>query len=190
MRQLPATPNTAPRERVLLADDNADMRSYLTRILGEHYEVLTAANGEEALAQAIRSPPDLILSDVMMPRLDGFGLLSQLRANPGTKTIPVVLVSARAGEESRVGGLQAGADDFLVKPFTARELQWAPGNGARPQGGRSIARNQRRALSHHGEQRPRSHLDGWARETLHLVQRALAQIDRTNCRSESRPWLD
>jgi len=117
-----AAGKTAPRERILLADDNADMRSYLKRILGERYEIQTAANGEEALEQAINSPPDLILSDVMMPRLDGFGLLNRLRARPETKTIPVVLLSARAGEESRVGGLEAGADDYLVKPFTAREL--------------------------------------------------------------------
>ncbi len=113
---------SAARQRILLADDNADMRSYLKRILGRDYEVQTAANGEEALALAIDSPPDLILSDVMMPRLDGFGLLNQLRARPETKTIPVILLSARAGEESRVGGLDAGADDYLVKPFTAREL--------------------------------------------------------------------
>ena len=120
--RLPAAPKSAGLERVLLADDNADMRSYLKRILGEHYEVQTAANGEEALATAIKFPPDLILSDVMMPRLDGFGLLNQLRARPETKTIPVIFLSARAGEESRVGGLDAGADDYLVKPFTAREL--------------------------------------------------------------------
>jgi PAS domain S-box-containing protein len=122
VRQLPAASKSAPRERILLADDNADMRSYLKRILGPHYEVQIAANGEEALALATSSPPDLILSDVMMPHLDGFGLLEQLRAHEQTKTIPVVLLSARAGEESRVEGLQAGADDYLVKPFTAREL--------------------------------------------------------------------
>ncbi|HEX4594977.1 MAG TPA: ATP-binding protein [Bryobacteraceae bacterium] len=117
-----AKPRTAARERILLADDNRDMRSYLKRILGEDYEVQAAANGEEALAQALLSPPDLILSDVMMPRLDGFGLVEQLRARPETKTIPVILLSARAGEESQVEGLESGADDYLVKPFTAREL--------------------------------------------------------------------
>ena len=123
VQRLPAaTPEAAPRERILLADDNADMRSYLKRILGQHYEVQTASNGEEALALAIDSPPDLILSDIMMPRLDGFGLLNQLRSHQSTKTVPVILLSARAGEESRVGGLEAGADDYLVKPFTAREL--------------------------------------------------------------------
>jgi len=109
-------------ERVLLADDNADMREYITRLLGERYEVLAVSNGDDALKSAVSEPPDLILSDVMMPGLDGFGLLNELRARPETKTIPVVLLSARAGEESRVEGLGAGADDYLIKPFTAREL--------------------------------------------------------------------
>jgi signal transduction histidine kinase len=109
-------------ERILLADDNADMREYVTRLLGERYRVVAVANGEEALEAALSDPPDLILSDVMMPRLDGFGLLEKLRGHAATRTIPVVLLSARAGEESRVEGLGAGADDYLVKPFTAREL--------------------------------------------------------------------
>ena len=69
-----------------------------------------------------RSPPDLVLSDVMMPALDGFGLVSALRSHPQTRTVPVILLSARAGEEARIEGLQSGADDYLVKPFTAREL--------------------------------------------------------------------
>ena len=109
-------------ERILLADDNADMREYVTRLLGERYRVAAVSNGEQALEAALADPPDLILSDVMMPGLDGFGLLERLRANAATSTIPVILLSARAGEESRVEGLGAGADDYLVKPFTAREL--------------------------------------------------------------------
>ncbi len=109
-------------ERILLADDNADMREYVTRLLDERYRVTAVSNGHEALASALADPPDLILSDVMMPELDGFALLQELRARPETRTIPVVLVSARAGEESRVEGLGAGADDYLIKPFTAREL--------------------------------------------------------------------
>jgi signal transduction histidine kinase/FixJ family two-component response regulator len=120
-----ATPSlpTRPRaERILLADDNADMRGYLKRLLAGRYEIVTASDGLEALQSALADPPDLILSDVMMPGLDGFGLLEELRARTETKTIPVVLLSARAGEESRVDGLDAGADDYLIKPFTAREL--------------------------------------------------------------------
>ena len=122
---VPSAPSVAEdshTERILLADDNADMREYVARLLGERYRVTAVANGEEALEAAMSDPPDLILSDVMMPRLDGFGLLEKLRAQPETRTIPVVLLSARAGEESRVEGLGAGADDYLVKPFTAREL--------------------------------------------------------------------
>jgi len=108
--------------RVLIVDDNRDMREYLCRLLESDYEVESAGNGEEALACVKDRPPDLVLSDVMMPVLDGFGLLRALRENAGTRTLPVILLSARAGEEARVEGLDAGASDYLVKPFTAREL--------------------------------------------------------------------
>ena len=117
-----ATREISGRERVLLADDNADMREYVSRLLRERYEVTAVSSGDEALRAAVSNPPDLVLSDVMMPGLDGFGLLRELRARPETRTVPVVLLSARAGEESRVEGLGAGADDYLIKPFTAREL--------------------------------------------------------------------
>jgi PAS domain S-box-containing protein len=110
------------RARVLVADDNVDMQQYLCRLLAEAYEVEEVADGEAALAAARQRPPDLVLADVMMSGLDGFGLLRELRADPCTRTVPVVLLSARAGEESRVEGLAAGADDYLVKPFSAREL--------------------------------------------------------------------
>lgn len=108
--------------RILLADDNADMREYVRRLLGEHYQVRAVENGREALESARDTRPDLILTDVMMPGLDGFELLRELRASEETATIPVILLSARAGEEARVEGLSAGADDYIVKPFTAREL--------------------------------------------------------------------
>jgi signal transduction histidine kinase len=110
------------RARVLLADDNADMRHYIARILGEHYEVLAVSDGQAALEAALASPPDLVLSDVMMPRLDGFGLVKALRTEEKTQTLPIILLSARAGEESAVESLDAGASDYLVKPFSAREL--------------------------------------------------------------------
>jgi PAS domain S-box-containing protein len=112
----------AERPRVLVVDDNADMRQYLGRLLGGAYEAEVVADGAVALAVARERPPDLVLADVMMPELDGFGLLRALRADPRTRLVPVVLLSARAGEESRVEGLAAGADDYLVKPFSAREL--------------------------------------------------------------------
>jgi PAS domain S-box-containing protein len=114
--------NSAQRSRILLADDNVDMREYVRRLLLEQYEVVAVANGESALESARQIRPNLILADIMMPRLDGFGLLRALRADPGLNSVPVILLSARAGEESRVEGLDAGADDYLVKPFSAREL--------------------------------------------------------------------
>ncbi|NBD08535.1 ATP-binding protein [Corallococcus silvisoli] len=110
------------RGRVLLADDNADMREYVSRLLGAHWTVEAVGDGEAALEAALARPPDLILSDVMMPRLDGFGLLQALRADERTRTVPVILLSARAGEEAQEEGLSAGADDYLVKPFSTREL--------------------------------------------------------------------
>jgi len=108
--------------RILVADDNADMREYVRRLLGDCYEVHTVSNGLDALAAARKDPPDLVLTDVMMPGIDGFGLLRELRATESTRTIPVILLSARAGEDARIEGIQAGADDYIVKPFTAREL--------------------------------------------------------------------
>jgi PAS domain S-box-containing protein len=108
--------------RILLADDNADLRHYVKRLLSQEYEVQTVTDGEAALAAARENPPDLVLTDVMMPRLDGFGLIAALRADPRTQHVPLILLSARAGEESRVEGLSAGANDYLVKPFSAREL--------------------------------------------------------------------
>src|SRR6478672_10390889 len=117
-----ALPISQARPRVLVVDDNADMRGYLSRLLSQHYEVETVTNGRVALARVDADPPDLVLTDVMMPEIDGFGLLCELRGRPETKTLPVILLSARAGEESRIEGLERGADDYLIKPFSAKEL--------------------------------------------------------------------
>ncbi len=108
--------------RVLLADDNADMRAYVRELLTPAYAIEAVADGEQALAAARRERPDLILTDVMMPRLDGFGLLAAIREDESLRSVPVVILSARAGEEARIEGFDAGADDYLVKPFSAREL--------------------------------------------------------------------
>ncbi len=117
------TPRRSARlSRILWADDNADMRAYVSRLLGDRYDVEAVGDGEAALEAARAHPPALILSDVMMPRLDGYGLLQALRADPYLRDIPVILLSARAGEESRIEGMAAGADDYLVKPFSANEL--------------------------------------------------------------------
>src|SRR5579862_8850869 len=116
----PGTPKK--HARILLADDNADMREYVERLLGKEYEVVAVGDGEAALESARAQKPDLIISDVMMPKVDGFGVVRRLRAEDSLKSVPVILLSARAGEESRIEGLQFGADDYLVKPFSAREL--------------------------------------------------------------------
>jgi len=110
------------KPRVLLADDNADMREYVRKLLRAHYEIVAVPDGEAAWTAISEQHPDLVLTDIMMPKLDGFGLLARLRENEVTRSIPVILLSARAGEESQVEGLDAGADDYLVKPFGAREL--------------------------------------------------------------------
>lgn len=110
--------------RILLADDNADMRQYVSGILKKYWEVEVVSNGEEALnvIEKNAKPFDLILSDVMMPKIDGFALVHELRSRPSTQHIPVILLSARAGEEAEVVGLKSGANDYLVKPFSAKEL--------------------------------------------------------------------
>ena len=112
----------APSSRILVVDDNADMRDYLTRLLQPHWAVDTARDGAEALAFIHERVPDLIVTDVMMPNVDGVSLLRAVRDEPRTASVPVILLSARAGEDSRVEGLTAGAADYLVKPFAAREL--------------------------------------------------------------------
>jgi PAS domain S-box-containing protein len=108
--------------RILWADDNADMRAYVTRLLRGSFELEVVADGRSALEAVRARKPDLVLSDVMMPELDGFGLLREIRSDPRMSEIPVILLSARAGEEARIEGLEAGADDYLTKPFSSREL--------------------------------------------------------------------
>lgn len=117
-----AATEAVPRPLVLVVDDNAAMRGLLAALLAKRFEVRTATDGTDALAAVAAQRPDLVLSDVMMPGLDGFGLLSALKRQPETADLPVILLSARAGDEARVEGLEAGADDYLIKPFDAREL--------------------------------------------------------------------
>ena len=118
----PPNAQTGQRERVLVADDNADMRDYVQRLLASRYDVETVGNGVEALEAIRRTRPDLLVSDVMMPARDGFGLLREIRADPELGSLPVILLSARAGDEAKVEGLNAGADDYLTMPFSAQEL--------------------------------------------------------------------
>jgi len=131
LRWVPPSSSNAPPSRkrdallgarVLVADDNADMREYIVRLLGQHWSVEAVSDGLEALQAARRTPPDLIISDVMMPHLDGFGLIREIHLDPRTANTPIILLSARAGEEATAEGLRAGADDYLVKPFSASAL--------------------------------------------------------------------
>jgi signal transduction histidine kinase len=130
LRWLPANETTTPspvssdvaRPRVLVADDNADMRDYLTHLLAPDYEVEAVADGRAALDRVQAAAPDLVLSDVMMPVLDGFALVEAIRRNPATRSVPIILLSARAGEGAQIEGLESRADQYLVKPFTAGEL--------------------------------------------------------------------
>lgn len=122
--ELPAPETSSHRGApIVLADDNADMRGYVARLLAQQgYDVAAVGDGRAALDVIRDRRPALILSDVMMPEMDGFELLAAVRQDPDLKSVPVILLSARAGEESRVEGLDAGADDYLIKPFSAREL--------------------------------------------------------------------
>ncbi|MFJ6197209.1 SpoIIE family protein phosphatase [Micromonospora sp. NPDC092111] len=119
---VPTGGGTGRAGRVLLADDNADLRVHVTRLLGAEYEVVAVPDGVAALEQATGGSFDLVLTDVMMPRLDGFGLVTALRADPRTRHVPIVLLSARAGCAEAVAGLSVGADDYLTKPFSGAEL--------------------------------------------------------------------
>jgi len=112
----------AAQARILIVDDNADMRGYLRHLLGGRWEVETAPDGVVAMEHIRQRLPDLVIADVMMPVMDGFGLLSAIRSNAASEKLPVMLLSARAGEEASSEGLRAGADDYIIKPFSAREL--------------------------------------------------------------------
>ena len=110
------------RRRVLLADDNSDLRDYASRLLSGEYDVTAVRNGIEALAAAREQRFDAIISDVMMPEMDGFELLKTVRGDPVLATTPFIMLSARAGPEHAAEGVTTGADDYIAKPFSADEL--------------------------------------------------------------------
>jgi diguanylate cyclase (GGDEF)-like protein len=121
-----SAPSDGPRParlRLMVAEDEPDTRAALVLALCPTYEILTAADGAEAMAVALASLPDIILLDLMMPKLDGFQVLERLRANPGTNEIPVLVLSARRNEADKVRGLELGAVDYLEKPFSVAELR-------------------------------------------------------------------
>ena len=107
---------------ILVVDDNTDMREHIRSVLSTNFNVITANNGLDALHKLKETIPALVLSDIMMPVMDGIGLLREIKNNQATSSIPVILLTARAGEESKIEGLETGADDYLVKPFSAKEL--------------------------------------------------------------------
>jgi PAS domain S-box-containing protein len=158
---------------ILFADDNADMREYVTDLLGWRFEVIQTENGKQALEEIERRVPDLILTDVMMPEMDGFALLEAVRENPAARAVPVIMLSARAGEEARIEGAAAGADDYLTKPFTARELV------ARVEGQLKMARLRKEAA----EEESRLHREiakarQFAWEALEYIPDAFGTLDR------------
>lgn len=108
---------------VLIVEDNTDLRAFIRQHLNDDYRILEAADGVAGLEKAIEAVPDLIVSDVMMPKMDGFVLCQSLKEDQRTSHIPVVLLTARAGEESKIAGLETGADDYLTKPFSSAELR-------------------------------------------------------------------
>ena len=118
----PATSDGAPRARVLVVDDNADLREYIAGLLSPTYDVRVAPDGLAGLEAIRERATELVVCDVMMPRLDGIGLMRALRADASTSAIPIILVSSRGGEDATIAGLDPGFDDYVVKPFATREL--------------------------------------------------------------------
>src|SRR5512142_2350663 len=112
-----------PPSRILVVDDDAWILRMVTTVLEKHgHEVIVARDGEEGLHQAVTAPPDLIITDVMMPRLDGWALVKQLRSKPELAFVPVIFLTALGSDEDRIRGFRLGADDYLPKPFRFEEL--------------------------------------------------------------------
>lgn len=122
-RDIEQTPMPRRLQRILLAEDNADMRGYIARLLGRHYQIEAVADGNAALAAIRAHPPDLVLTDVIMLGMNGIELVRSIRNDSRMQALPVIILSASATEEARIEGIQAGANDYLVKPFSARELR-------------------------------------------------------------------
>lgn len=119
---------TFDRDTILIAEDNSDLRIYIESILSPTYNVLTASDGLEALELVIKNVPSLVLSDVMMPGMDGVKLLSKIKADERTCHIPVILLTVKGEQQSKFNGLRSGADDYIAKPFSIEEVQIRIGN--------------------------------------------------------------
>ncbi|HWR69943.1 MAG TPA: response regulator, partial [Dehalococcoidia bacterium] len=108
---------------LLIVEDNADVRKYVSSILGNSYRIIEAQDGEEGLDKSLGCVPDLIITDIMMPKMDGFHLCGKLKADSRTSHIPVIMLTAKATSKDKIDGLEVGADDYIMKPFEARELE-------------------------------------------------------------------
>jgi signal transduction histidine kinase len=170
-----ANAETSARALVLVADDNADMRAYMRRLLVTRYDVVEANDGEDAFNFAIERLPDVVLTDVMMPGLNGLQLLAKLRTTPETANIPVIMISARAGQESSIEGLEAGADDYLVKPFSAQELLSRVNTNLSLSRARQDAARQKAELEAAAE---REYLQAVKRDEMDQMAQDLARINR------------
>ncbi len=120
--QPPATAPTEGKPIVLVVEDNPDLSRYIREYLEQHFAIREAKNGKEGFDQAFEIIPDIIVSDVMMPEMDGMELCRALKQDVRTSHVPVILLTARADLESKIGGLEIGADDYITKPFDSKEL--------------------------------------------------------------------
>lgn len=168
-------PADGEKPPLLVVDDNADMRAYFASLLQKQYKVITVSNGLQAVEVLKEELPQLIISDVMMPVMNGIELLQTVKSDEQLSNIPVILVSARAGEEAKIEGYDIGADDYLVKPFSARELL------ARVKAQVNISEKRRKiAESEKKYRNVAEQLEALVKERTENLRRANLELQRSN----------